>query len=360
MQRPLPKAKKAITVGSAVVDIIANVADDDIEKMTLHNSTTSFLLMEPGRKLDAQSIVTHTGGGAVNAAVSLSRQGYNVSALIKVGKDVNADKLLNRFKEEGISTDEVAVHESELTAISVIISSHGHNAAIFTHRGANGFLEDEDVSAENFAGADLVYVTNLSNNSVSRFPKIVALAREAGAFVAVTPGILQLTNHTKEFFDNLLNVDLFVCNFKEAETLVPHLLERTGLEKSEAPEMPDENALLDHNGFRLGVGKYCDRLHQLGPQFIAVTNGEDGAFLSARGVLIHQPVILAQIAGTTGAGDSFASTLAGSLVQGNSPEKSMHFAALNAASVVGFSDAQTGLLSESELGVKYDQDRFEV
>ncbi|HAE02725.1 MAG TPA: carbohydrate kinase family protein, partial [Rhodospirillaceae bacterium] len=60
---------KAITVGSATVDIIATVASDDIERMTLHNSTTSFLLLEPGRKVDASSVITQTGGGAVNAAV---------------------------------------------------------------------------------------------------------------------------------------------------------------------------------------------------------------------------------------------------------------------------------------------------
>jgi len=67
---------KAITVGSATIDVIATVDDADIERMTLHNVTASFLLLEPGRKVDARSVITQTGGGAVNAAVALRRLGY--------------------------------------------------------------------------------------------------------------------------------------------------------------------------------------------------------------------------------------------------------------------------------------------
>ena len=49
---------KAITVGSATIDIIALIADDDVERMTMHNATSSFLLLEQGKKVDASSIST--------------------------------------------------------------------------------------------------------------------------------------------------------------------------------------------------------------------------------------------------------------------------------------------------------------
>ena len=112
---------KAITIGSATIDVIASIASDDIERMTLHNSTSSFLLLEPGRKIDAAGIVTYTGGGAVNAGVSLQRQGYSVSTLVRIGEDLNGRKLLERFAEEGIDTSLVSVDQKEMTAVSVLI-----------------------------------------------------------------------------------------------------------------------------------------------------------------------------------------------------------------------------------------------
>ena len=76
---------KAITVGSATIDIIALIADDDVERMTMHNATSSFLLLEQGKKVDASSISTHVGGGAVNAAISLKRLGIETEVLVKIG-----------------------------------------------------------------------------------------------------------------------------------------------------------------------------------------------------------------------------------------------------------------------------------
>jgi len=340
---------KAVTVGSATVDIIAAVRSDDIERMTLHNVTASFLLLEPGRKVDAEAITTHTGGGAVNAAVSLARQGFEVAALVKLGRDLNAEKILERFDEEGISRRLVSRHASELTAVSVMISSHERNAAIFTHRGANGFLMDADVPPAAFEGAALVYVTNLSNDSAERFPDIVARAKAAGAFVTANPGILQLTRRTAAFFDSLGQVDLFICNFQEARALLPALVDRTGWEKKASARSPGIGPTLAIEGFKLSLGEYAERLQGLGPRYIGVTNGADGAYVFDGTVLHHQPALPVEVMGTAGAGDAFASTLAGALVRDLGIERAAHLAAVNAASVVGQIDAQSGLLRQEAL-----------
>lgn len=343
--------KKAITIGSATIDIIATIADEDIERMTLHNSTSSFLLMEPGRKVDAENIVTHTGGGAINAAVSLSRQGLDVAALVKVGDDLNAEKLLERFEQENISKHLVSIHETELTAVSVMVSAHDHNAAIFTHRGANRFLAQEDISEGCFEGVDLVYITNLSKDSANRFPGIVARAKQAGAFVAINPGILQLTEKTGPLFDSLVNVDLFICNAVEARALVPQLVDRTGWERQSAPVGDTSRPALNISGFELSLEDYANRMHKLGPQYVGITDGANGAYLSNNGELIYQGVMPAKIMGTTGAGDAFASTLAGSLVRGIDQAEALQLAALNAASVVEHVDAQSGLMQQKDLQV---------
>jgi len=305
--------------------------------------------MEPGRKVDAGSITTHTGGGAINAAVSLKRQGYDVSSLVKIGKDLNGEKLLEQLGQEGISRDLVREHDTELTAVSVIISSHDNNAAIFTHRGANCCLTDDDVHHDFFIDVELVYVTNLSNDSADRFPVIVQRAKKAGAFIATNPGIRQLTTRTEPFFDSLKHVDFFVCNFDEACALVPSLVDRTGWEKGSSARADIKQPALRMDGFVLALEDFAQRLHGLGPAHVAITNGTGGAYLSSNGSMHHQPIFPVEVMSTVGAGDAFASTVAGGLVSGMAPEKVMNLAARNASSVIRHVDAQTGLLAIEEL-----------
>ena len=78
---------KAVTFGGAMADSIAIVANDQVERMSMRNAQSSFLLLEEGRKIEADQISQHCGGGAVNTAVCMSRLGWDVSAVIKLGQD---------------------------------------------------------------------------------------------------------------------------------------------------------------------------------------------------------------------------------------------------------------------------------
>ena len=55
---------RALTIGSAMVDIIVLVASRSVERVNTHNATSSFLLLEQGRKIEAESITPHVGGYA--------------------------------------------------------------------------------------------------------------------------------------------------------------------------------------------------------------------------------------------------------------------------------------------------------
>src|SRR5215475_15673594 len=93
---------KALTVGGAMIDTIAIIASDRIERMSMRNADSSFLLLEEGRKTESLEISTHVGGGAVNAAVTMARLGLDVATLIKLGKDARAETVLNHLLQEEI------------------------------------------------------------------------------------------------------------------------------------------------------------------------------------------------------------------------------------------------------------------
>jgi hypothetical protein len=132
---------KALTVGGAMIDTIAIIASDHIERMSMRNADSSFLLLEEGRKTEALEISTHVGGGAVNAAVAMARLGLDVATLVKLGKDARAETVLNHLLQEGVSTRWAMRDGRAPTGASVLLSSHDRNAGIFTFRGANTLLD---------------------------------------------------------------------------------------------------------------------------------------------------------------------------------------------------------------------------
>jgi ribokinase len=345
---------KALTVGGAMIDTIAIIASDRIERMSMMNADNSFLLLEEGRKIEALEISTHVGGGAVNAAVAMTRLGLDVSALVKLGKDARAETVLTRLMEVGVSTRWAMRDGRAPTGASVLVSSHDRNAAIFTFRGANTLLEEADLRKEAFA-ADLVYISSLSNRSADAFPPIVAQAKSQGALVATNPGVRQLASRAAAFQEALARIDILAINRTEADVLVPALVARFGEGGPALRFKPSEEPpRLATRGFAGGshemslVGFFA-ALRQLGPRYVVVTDGRHGAFLGTEDSIIYCPTLETKVAGTAGAGDAFNTTFAAMIAMGRPAPDALRAAAINAASVVGHIDTQSGLLSCKEV-----------
>ncbi|MGO4683890.1 carbohydrate kinase family protein [Hyphomicrobium sp. 2TAF46] len=344
-----------LTIGGAMVDTIVTIASDKIEQVKMRNAESSFLLLEEGHKTEAEEIASSCGGGAVNAAVTAARLGHQTSIIAKIGHDAKGEIILHLLRAEGIDVSWIAVDKSEPTGSSVIISSHERNAAVFTYRGANTKVEAEDLPPEAFAGRNLVYVANLSNESARYYPLVVERAKAAGALLAVNPGIRQLTARFDDFWHNLKHIDILCVNRAEAQTLMPHLLQSFGeggaplVPKDDVPVPPLAKRGLRSGGYEMSLAKFLGALIELGVGVIVLTDGANGAFI-ARGRELHyrtaQHVVAAA---TTGAGDAFSATFACYLADTKDPARALSAAAINAASVVKFIDTQTGLLDRLAL-----------
>jgi ribokinase len=351
---------KAMTIGGAMVDTIAIIDSSRIERMSMWNAETSFLLLAEGSKIEAMEVSTHCGGGAINAAVAMARLGADVGVVVKLGNDRRAEEILQRLKMEGVSTQRVLRDESAMTGASVIIASHDRNATIFTYRGANTHLARQDLIGEMFA-VDLVHITGLSNASAECFPDIVECARAHKAFVSTNPGIRQLSSRGSVFLDHLGRVDLLVINRSEAEALVPELVSRFG--ESGPPLGPGAEQIsstlahrgLAGGGYELSLRSFAAALMTIGLGQVAITDGRAGAFLIDGRAIRYCPALETAVAGTAGAGDAFSATLAYCLADQRKPEDALRAATLNAAAVVAHIDTQTGLLGRTELDAALTQ-----
>ena len=117
---------KALALGGATVDIIASVSDDEVERMTMHNATTNFLLLEEGKKVDAEAVETHTGGGAINASVSMALLGLDISCVVKIGDDIEGQMVQKRLKERNIGSQWVLSAAEQATGCAVMVLSLIH------------------------------------------------------------------------------------------------------------------------------------------------------------------------------------------------------------------------------------------
>jgi ribokinase len=348
---------KVLTIGSATIDTIAIIDSARIERMTMRNADSSFLLLEEGRKTEAEEVSTHTGGGAVNAAVAMARLGMDVMILAKIGNDERGEMILQRLEQEGVSTSLVKRDPNAPTGTSVLISSHDRDAAIFTFRGANTLLKPEDLQDEAF-DADLIYVANLSNESADCFPLIVDRAKKHNALVAVNPGPRQLSARGETFLKCLAPVDILILNHTEADLLVPKLIPRWGeggptLSVAPGEEVPSLAARrLSSGGYEMSVAGVLRALTQLGPMHVIITDGARGAFVGSRDEIIFGPAQKSNVFGTAGAGDVFGATFAAYLARGHRIDEALIAASINSASVVQYVDTQTGLLRHQHLDEK--------
>lgn len=342
---------KALVIGGATIDVIASIDTADIECITMKNATNSFLMMEQGKKVEATRIESHIGGGACNAAVAMARMEAVVSSVLKLGNDPEGDRVLARLAQEKIDTRYVYKCEDEATGKSVVVASHDRNAGIFVHRGANTSLKADEITAHMFEGIDLVYVSTLSSQSADAFPKIVELAKKAGAYVACNPGIRQLRRRRDQVLDALKWVDLLAINEEEAAALAEGLVDVI----DQKPDVDDNAPALIKHGFgevgaRMPLAGLARKIcGDIGCEYLIVTNGAEGAYLASKDAIHFRKAITCDVASTIGAGDAFNATFVAAIKQKKTVWTALSMAAVNAASVAGQLDTQSGLMTAEDL-----------
>ena len=185
-QLPRELTMKALTVGGAMIDTIAIIESDRIERMMMQNADTSFLLLEEGRKTEALEISTHCGGGAVNAAVSMARLGSTSPHSSSSARTSARKRCSARLMSEGVSTRYVRARRTAPTGASVLVSSHDRNAAVFTFRGANTLLGRRTSSRRVRSGS-----SSTSRHSATSRPTAIrdrrAWRRSAGRWLPPIP-----------------------------------------------------------------------------------------------------------------------------------------------------------------------------
>ncbi len=112
-----------------------------------------------------------------------------------------------------------------------------------------------------------------------------------------------------------------------------------------------EEAVIVGKGNYEDINDLFNKLHELGPKIVVITDGPQGAYASDGNQRFSMPLYPdpSTPIDRTGAGDAFASTFVASLIMGNSIEGALQLAPINSMNVVQHVGAQEGLLDEKKI-----------
>ncbi|MGI9425442.1 MAG: carbohydrate kinase family protein, partial [Hyphomicrobiaceae bacterium] len=163
------------------------------------------------------------------------------------------------------------------------------------------------------------------------------------------------TSRSASFLASLSDIDILSLNSPEAAALVPLLVGKFGdtgcvaldVEPADAPTLLRYG--LNSGGHEISLAGFMRALQNCGVPIVLVTNGADGAYVGTGRHIYHCPTLPVEVVGTAGAGDAFAATFATWMTETGDPRLALSAATLNAASVIGYADTQTGLLKRPVL-----------
>lgn len=304
---------RILVAGNSVVDLIfkGKVFDERKKKNRL---SLAF-----GGKYVSDDFYQFFGGGGANAAISLTRQGFDVLLWSYLGNDVFGRQIIRHLKKEKVKSKLIRF-KAKQTPISSILLTSGGERTIVTYRSDADLLQLTSNVLREIKKRGWFVLFSLAKCPKKRKIEFLRQAKKDGLKIF-------LSLHGSEYYRGF---DYLKDYFPFCDILHLNAHELADIFGGNAPDFDFKKT-----NFAL----------KLGLPLLVVTYDIHGSFAYTSQRIYHQPIIKPkEIIDTTGAGDAFASGFLGEYLKTDSIEKALLFGAKNASSVIEHLGAQNGLL----------------
>ncbi len=273
-----------IGVGSPIMDLLAPVPESFLA--TVRGDKGGMVLVDDA---EMQSIVTRlpvppaaaTGGSAANTTFNVARLGLRTAFLGKLGNDDNARIYRERFAAVGVDGSRFK-QAAQPNARCLSLVTPDAQRTMRTCLGAAMTLAPEEITAADFKGCRHAHVEGylLFNRALAE--AVLAAARAAGCTLSIDLASFEVAAAARDWLLAQLGhgVDIVFANEDEIRAL-----------------------------FGTTSTDYAAHTRALAARgtLAVVKLGKDGAYVG-RGAELHriEPVHVASVVDTTGAGDAFA------------------------------------------------------
>ncbi len=315
--------KKILGIGSALVDILIQIPDEQILKeLNLPKGSMTYVKADDIVSIGEQLVNEYgsqraSGGSAANTMSGLAQLGIEAGFLSKIGKDEVGEFFKKQMTDTHVKPS-LLTSETPTGRVIAMVTADGERT-FATCLGAAAEMCADDIKPELFEGWDILYVEGYLVANPTMLDKAVKTAKEAGLKIAIDMASYNVVEESRDYFMQLIEnyVDYVFANEQEAFAL-------TGMKSRQALDF---------------IASRCE---------IAVVKvGAKGAYIKRGNEMVTIPPMKANVIDTNGAGDMWAAGFMAGLVKGENLAKCGQMGAIVAANVI------------EVLGTKMNAERWE-
>ncbi len=308
-----------LAIGDIVIDAFIELQDANVTcDVNNENCTIS---MKFADKIPYKDVtVVKAVGNSPNAAASAAKLGLSAGLITNVGDDQNGRDCIDTLKENGVDTEFVNVAPGMKTNYHYVLNYGAERTILIKHEPYQ-----YEFKAPTEAPA-WIYLSSVGDNTLAYHEQIADyLEANTDIKLAFQPGTFQMKLGTEKLARLYARTEIFFCNKEEAQRIL-------------GSKEEDVKVLMQ-------------KLHELGPKLVCVTDGPNGAygFEGTNAYFIPMYPDPKPPVSRTGAGDAFSSTVTSALALGKSFEEALTWGPINSMNVVQHIGAQAGLLSKEKL-----------
>jgi len=364
--------KKVIVAGHICIDITPVFPNRIIQNIGE--------VLKPGKLIEMGRAEVSTGGAVANTGLAMKILGADVTLMGKLGTDEFGDMICSILDKHGAASGMIRSGEVS-TSYSVVLAVPGIDRIFLHNPGANNHFHTEDIADEMLKDADLFhfgYPTLMKSMYENNGFELLELFKKVKSFGCATSLDLSSvdpdTDAGKADWKAILSsvipyVDFFVPSVEE----LCYMIDRERFDEwQRRAEGRDITEVLNQDN---DIKPLAEKCMELGAKVLLLKCGKKGMYFCtadkktmesigekarpdvsawADRVIFEKSYIPDRVLSGTGAGDTSIAAFLTAMLNGETPEMSLHLAAATGACCVAAYDALSGLKSMYELKDKIE------
>lgn len=300
-----------ICIGAAIVDI------------PLHPVSKNIFDSE---SYPLEKICMTIGGDAINEATIISRLGYKVALMSRVGKDIVGDYIIKFCEQNNIDYSSVTIDPDIDTSINVgLVTENGERTFVTNRNGSLWKTNINDVDFKRFKEAKLLSLASIFNNPLIDGLSLIKIFKEAKKKNMIICADM-IKRRFGEGFEDIREalgyVDYFFPNYDEACMV-------TG---------------------KTDLDEIADAFLNCGVKNVIIKTGKNGCFVKNSLETLCVPIYKnTKLIDTIGAGDNFAAGFITAILEGKTLKECSEVANVTASISVEYLGATTGVKNRQQV-----------
>ena len=277
--------KKILGIGNAIVDVLAKVDDEFLNKNKLIKGSMKLIneaeFEELKKDIKIEKVVA--GGSVANTMAGIAHLKGNSSFIGKINSDNFGEIYRKSLQDINVNFSYLEKDENLSTGASIILITPDSERTMCTYLGISSHLSAGDINENNIIDQELIFLEGyLWDKGISEkmFKHAISIAKKNKVKIAMSlSDIFCVTRHKQDFYNLLKNdLDILIGN------------------ENEINELANKKNLLDS----------VNQLKKLN-KLIVITRSENGSMAIKNNEIIDcNSTKVKKISDLTGAGDLFA------------------------------------------------------